>query len=68
MTFFVAVVWPRSRWIYLPAGIAMHLAIFLAMGAPFFQFMALYCVFIPWEGAVGKVLRGGEHRQMARVT
>lgn len=46
-TFFVVMLRPRLAWVYLPVGAAMHTSIFLSVGAPFFQFVALYVVFLP---------------------
>lgn len=47
-TFALAVIFPKLRWIYVPAGLAMHIGIFLTLKAPFFQWIALYAAFIPW--------------------
>ncbi len=47
--FFLILIVPKSAWVFLPAGIGFHIGIFLAMRAPFFQLMILYCVFIPWS-------------------
>ena len=46
-TFWAAIVVPRTAWLYVSAGIALHLGIFVAQRAPFFTFMALYVVFLP---------------------
>jgi hypothetical protein len=56
-TFALAVVFPVLRWIYVPSGLMMHLMIYLTLRAPFFQWMALYAVFIPWS-EVAQFLRG----------
>lgn len=50
-TFALAVIFPRLRWIYVPAGLALHIGIYLTLTAPFFQWIALYAVFIPWAEA-----------------
>jgi hypothetical protein len=42
----------RLRWIYVPAGLCMHIGIYLTLTAPFFQWIALYAVFIPWSEAL----------------
>jgi hypothetical protein len=61
-TFCLAVIFPILRWIYVPAGLTLHTFIFLSLKAPFFGWMALYSVFIPWRDAVllvvSKVERG----------
>jgi hypothetical protein len=51
-SFALAVIFPKLRWIYVPAGIILHLFIFLTMRAPFPQWIALYTAFIPWSKAV----------------
>jgi hypothetical protein len=47
-TFWLVPLIPRLAWVYVPAGIGIHLGIYLAMGPDFFEFIALYIVFIPW--------------------
>jgi uncharacterized membrane protein YphA (DoxX/SURF4 family) len=47
-TFALPVIFPKLRWIYVPAGLCLHTGIFLTLKAPFFTWMALYTVFIPW--------------------
>jgi hypothetical protein len=51
-TFALAVIFPKLRWIYVPAGLCMHIGIFLTLTAPFFQWIALYAAFIPWTEAL----------------
>jgi hypothetical protein len=51
-TFALAVIFPKLRWIYVPAGFCMHIGIYLTLTAPFFQWIALYAVFIPWAEAL----------------
>jgi hypothetical protein len=48
-TFWVVLVVPRLARLYLPIGFAFHLAIYIIQRAPFFSFMALYAVFVPWR-------------------
>ena len=43
----VLLVRPRLAWLWLPIGAAIHTGIYLSVGAPFFQFIALYVVFLP---------------------
>lgn len=45
-TFVLAVLLPRVAWVYVLAGMAMHLVIFATQRAPFFTFIALYIVFL----------------------
>ena len=46
LTFFVAVLVPRTAWLYVLAGACMHLSIYASMGIAFFQTIVLYSVFI----------------------
>lgn len=46
LTFVVAVVVPRTAWLYVLAGAGFHLGIYLTMEIAFFQTIVLYCVFI----------------------
>jgi hypothetical protein len=46
LTFVVAVLVPRTAWLYVLAGTALHLAVYLTMEIAFFQTIVLYCVFI----------------------
>jgi hypothetical protein len=48
-SFVLAVLFPRLRWIYVPMGLALHIGIYLTLEAPFFQWIVLYAVFIPWS-------------------
>lgn len=52
-TFFLVLIVPRLRWIYLPLGAAFHIGIYFAMHAPFFQWVVLYAAFIPWASVAG---------------
>lgn len=51
-TFVLAVIFPILRWVYVPAGLAFHTLIYLTLAAPFFSWIALYVVFIPWASAL----------------
>jgi hypothetical protein len=55
-TFALAVIFPKLRWIYVPAGLLLHIGIYLTLKAPFFSWIALYAVFIPWSEAVRRIL------------
>ena len=55
-TFALAVIFPKLRWIYVPAGLLLHIGIYLTLNAPFFSWIALYAVFIPWSEAVRRML------------
>ncbi len=45
-TFSVAVLVPRTAWLYVLAGTLMHSGIYFLQRAPFFQFIALYIAFV----------------------
>lgn len=47
-TFFFVLVVPILVWIYIPVGLALHMGMYVTGLASFFQFLALYAVFIPW--------------------
>jgi hypothetical protein len=61
-TFALAVVFPILRWVYVPAGLMLHTFIYLSLKAPFFSWMALYSVFIPWRDALWLVMSKAEQR------
>ena len=54
-TFALAVIFPKLRWIYVPLGVGLHMMIYLTLEAPFFQWIALYAVFLPWSEAVDRL-------------
>jgi hypothetical protein len=51
-TFFVVLIWRRSRWIYVPLGVALHVGMCAARVACFYQFLALYVAFVTWPPLV----------------
>ena len=58
MTFFLSILVPRLKWIYVPAGMFMHVGIYILLSAPFFQWIALYAAFVPWT----QLIRGWQER------
>ena len=54
-TFFLCVIFPELRWFYVPAGLFLHTTIYFTLGAPFFTWIGLYSVFIPWSAAVRRL-------------
>jgi hypothetical protein len=46
LTFVVAVLVPRTAWLYVLAGIVFHLVVYATMGIGFFQTIVLYVVFV----------------------
>jgi hypothetical protein len=51
-TFFLAVIFPKLRWFYLPIGLFFHVAIAILMHAIFIEWIVLYSVFIPWASTM----------------
>lgn len=51
-TFFLVLIFPKLVWLYVPMGAGFHTGIYLLQKAPFFQFLALYSVFLPWDWIV----------------
>lgn len=51
-TFVLVLLVPALALVYLPIGVGLHTGIYLTQRAPFFQFVTLYSVFVPWSGAV----------------
>jgi hypothetical protein len=47
-SFFLSLLIPRLKWLYVPAGMGLHVGIYVLLGAPFFQWAMLYAVFVPW--------------------
>ncbi|MEM7576466.1 MAG: HTTM domain-containing protein [Planctomycetota bacterium] len=65
----LAWLWPVVP-LFLLAGTAMHITIYVAQAAPFFQFLVLYLTFVPWErwGWLQRVARGATIKsEIARV-
>jgi hypothetical protein len=55
-TFVLAMVFPALAIIYLPAGAALHLGIYLTIHTNFFQWIVLYAVFVPWAALITRVV------------
>jgi len=55
ITFCSVLLFPRLVWLYIPLGAMLHTGIYMAQRAPFFQFVALYAVFVPWTVAVKRI-------------
>jgi hypothetical protein len=51
-TFWMTLLFPKLKWIYVPIGMAFHVGIYVTLRAPFWQWMVLYAVFIPWTAAL----------------
>ena len=48
-TFWSTLIFRKLLVIYVPVGLMFHITIYLAMQAPFRQWIALYAIFIPWS-------------------
>lgn len=56
-TFFISLLIPRLKWIYVPIGMMMHVSIYFMFAAPFWQWTALYLAFVPWTAALAYLRR-----------
>ncbi len=54
-TYWMVVPWPKLRWIYLPLGLAFHLANYVVLYAPFPQWIALLSAYIPWAAGIRRL-------------
>lgn len=54
-TFFLVLLFPVLALVYVPLGIVMHVGIYVAMKAPFFEWVVLYSVFVPWNEVARRV-------------
>jgi hypothetical protein len=61
-TFFLVLLFPALAWVFIPAGIGLHTGIWLTMRAPFFQFIVLYAVFVPWGTVLKAVVNFASFR------
>jgi len=58
LTYFLVVPYARLRWIYLPIGLAFHVANYVVLKAPFPQWILfLLLAYIPWGEALKRVTR-----------
>ena len=55
-TFSLVLIFPVLAFIYIPAGIAIHTGMYLTMKANFFQWVAVYSVFVPWSKLLKNLL------------
>lgn len=55
--FFLCLLFPILRWVFVPGGLFLHSFIYVTLRAPFFTWIGLYCVFIPWA-EIAKRFRG----------
>jgi predicted DCC family thiol-disulfide oxidoreductase YuxK/uncharacterized membrane protein YphA (DoxX/SURF4 family) len=57
LTFFIVLIFPVLAILYLPVGVTFHSLVYLLLRAPFFIWMALYVVFIPWSKCLALLQR-----------
>jgi hypothetical protein len=62
LTFGLALIVPKVRWIYIVTGFSFHVSCLLLLGAPFWEWMALYSVFVPWSAVFSRVWPRAEER------
>jgi hypothetical protein len=62
LTFGLALVFPKVRWIYVGTGFSFHVGCLLLLGAPFWEWMALYSVFVPWSAVFSRVAKRQQER------
>jgi len=48
-TFWIVLFYPKAKWLYVPLGLFFHLFILFSLQAPFYHWIILYSVFIPWS-------------------
>jgi predicted DCC family thiol-disulfide oxidoreductase YuxK/uncharacterized membrane protein YidH (DUF202 family) len=69
-TFFLVLIFPRLIWFYIPCGALFHIGIYICQRAPFFQYIALYAVFIPWTVVIKSIsnrLKWSSDQRKARI-
>jgi uncharacterized membrane protein YphA (DoxX/SURF4 family) len=64
-TFWVSLVFPRLKLLYVPVGFMFHLSILLALNAVFVEWMGAYAIFVPWAGLARLLGRGRASRPPA---
>lgn len=62
-TFALAVLFPKLRWIYVPLGLSFHTGILLTLQAPFYEWIFLYVIFIPWSHAYRTIFVSRDERR-----
>jgi len=51
-TFFLVLIFPWTAVLFLPMGVAFHTGNYVFLSTPFYQWVTLYAVFVPWTQAV----------------
>lgn len=54
-TFFLVLPFPKLIWLFIPLGFMLHIGIWMAQRAPFFHYLAVYAVFIPWSAVFKRI-------------
>ena len=68
-TFWISLLFPRLKLLYVPLGFSFHLLILVALNAKFFEWMGAYAIFVPWSLVVTFLLdRMGPRRYMPLAT
>ena len=68
-TFWVSLLFPRLKLLYVPLGFSFHLLILVALNAKFFEWMGTYAIFVAWALVATFLLgRMGARGQMPLAT
>lgn len=54
-TFWLVLIYPKAKWVYVPLGLFFHIFILITLTAPFYTWIVLYAVFIPWSKVFEKL-------------
>ena len=57
-TFWVSLLLPRLKLIYVPLGFTFHVVNILALNAIFWEWIGVYAIFVPWALVARFLLRG----------
>jgi hypothetical protein len=63
-TFFLILIFPFLKRIYVPIGIALHAGIFFLMKVVFFQYLALFSAFVDWSWWIKKIRYAFQKKQL----
>jgi hypothetical protein len=68
-TFWVSLLLPRLKLIYVPMGFSFHIINILALNAIFWEWIGTYAIFVPWALVASFLYRGfGRGRSAAVLT
>lgn len=69
-TFWISLLLPRLKLIYVPLGFAFHVINILALNAIFWEWIGVYAIFVPWAMVARFLFRGfgGQGQVPARTS